>query len=48
MRSCVLAPGLIQLDPTYPQASPHAVPATAWRHPDQALDNYISCEMVAA
>jgi hypothetical protein len=45
----VLTPGLVQLDPALPDAIARRSPvATAWRHLDQALDNYISSQLVAA
>ena len=45
----VLTPGLVQLDPTLPPAIARRSPlATAWRHLDHALDDYISSQLVAA
>jgi hypothetical protein len=45
----VLTPGLVQLDPALPPAIAQRSPlATAWRHLDHALDNYISSQLVAA
>jgi hypothetical protein len=45
----VLAPGLVQLDPGLPDELAARSPlATAWRHLDRALDDYISGQLVAA
>jgi hypothetical protein len=45
----VLASGLVQLDPHLPAELVARSPlATAWRHLDQALDHYISCQIAAA
>ena len=45
----VLAPGLVQLDPHLPAELAARSPlATAWRHLDHALDDYISCQIAAA
>lgn len=45
----ILAPGLVQLDPALPADVAVRSPlATAWRHLDSALDDYISGQFVAA
>jgi hypothetical protein len=45
----VLAPGLVQLDPDLPADLTARSPlATAWRHLDHALDDYIGCQIAAA
>ena len=45
----VLAPGLVQLDPSLPAdiAARHPL-ATAWRHLDKTIDNYITTQIAAA
>jgi hypothetical protein len=45
----VLAPGLVQLDPALPaELSTRSPLATAWRHLDHTLDDYISSQIAAA
>ncbi len=45
----VLAPGLVQLNPALPSHLTARSPlATAWKHLDRALDDYISGQLVAA
>jgi hypothetical protein len=45
----VLAPGLVQLDPALPaEVSIRSPLATAWRHLDRALEDYISNQLAAA
>ncbi len=45
----VLAPGLVQLDPALPADLAARSPlATAWRHLDHALNNYLSAQLTAA
>ena len=46
---CVLAPMLVQLDPALPADIAARSPlATAWRHLDRALEDYIGCQLAAA
>ncbi|GAC1597991.1 MAG: hypothetical protein NVS3B21_23090 [Acidimicrobiales bacterium] len=45
----VLAPGLVQLDPALPPELAARSPlATAWRHLDHALNDYIGCQLSVA
>jgi hypothetical protein len=45
----VLAPGLVQLDPHLPPDLAARSPlATAWRHLNHTLDDYINCQIAAA
>ncbi|MGH9057304.1 MAG: hypothetical protein ACRDYY_15815 [Acidimicrobiales bacterium] len=45
----VLAPGLVQLDPALPDDLARRSPlATAWRHLDRALEDYVDRQLLAA